>query len=276
MSISKALNLTEDAMTQTPTTAAVAARALLAAHVEGRLMADLPPGSVPMTQVEGYAAQDLLAEHLGEVIGWKAAATTPAGQTGLEISGPLAGRLFAGQRKAAGAPVTLSGNRMCTAEPEIGFVLGSDLAPRSRPRSTEEVLDAVESLQLAWDVPSTRLREPRVAGIGLLLADNAFGHVVVAVRSPCAAWRDLDLAALDVVVTSSEGAVHQGTGAMALGDPRESLTWLVNEVNRYGATVDAGALVITGSLVTPIAVRPGLGLSADLGALGSLSIEFVG
>lgn len=257
------------------TTPELVARALFTAHADGTLMADLLVGSASMTPSDGFAAQELLARQLGQVIGWKVAASTRGGQDALGLTGPLAGRLFAGQRRHLGTPLSLAGNRMCTAEPEIGFVLGSTLAPTSHPRSADEVLGSVESLQLAWDVPSTRLRDPRTAGVGLLLSDNAFGHEVIAVRSQCTGWRHLNLAAHQVVVTSSDGEIHEGSGALALGDPRDSLTWLVNEVNRYGLTVHEGALIITGSLVPPIPVRPDLGLTADFGDLGSVGIQFV-
>lgn len=251
-----------------------AARALLAAYGTHDAIEELPVGSRPLTRRDGYAIQELFQQQLGQVIGWKVAASTRAGQAGLGIDKPLAGRIFAAQRQPVGVPVSLTHNRMRTAEPEIGFVLGRAIRPRSRAWSLEEVVDAVESLELAWDVPSTRLREPRAAGASVLLADNAFAHQVLSKPSPCADWRRLDLARHRVVVTSSEGMTHEGTGALALGDPRCALVWLANEVTANGANLEPGQLVITGSLVAPVAVHAGVRLTADFADLGSLTVDF--
>ena len=68
--------------------------------------------------MQGYQVQAHLPAVSGrQVMGWKIAATSRNGQTHINVSGPLAGRLLSGQVFESGATVPSSGNRMRVAEP---------------------------------------------------------------------------------------------------------------------------------------------------------------
>jgi 2-keto-4-pentenoate hydratase len=58
-----------------------------------------------------------------------------------------------------------------------------------------------------------------------------------------------------------------------LGDPRDALTWLANELRALGIALRAGDLISTGTCMVPLEVRPGDTVHADFGALGSLTLR---
>jgi 2-keto-4-pentenoate hydratase len=233
----------------------------------------------PTTREAGYAAQAALAGLVGaQLAGWKIAATSEAGQKHIGVSGPLAGRIFADRIKPLGAAISLAGNRMCVAEPEMTFQFARDLPPRTAPYTAAEVMDAVADLYIAVEVPNSRFADFVHAGEASLIADNACAHEYVKGAAAPAAWRTLDLAAHAVtaaVVRGDGQAWHRaGSGAAVLGDPRVALTWLVNELRVLGLGTQAGLFVTTGTCMQPLEVTPGDTVEVDFGVLGRLSVDF--
>jgi 2-keto-4-pentenoate hydratase len=245
----------------------------------GSALDALPDGLRPTTRAEGHAIQAALPIVAGRsVVGWKIAATSSAGQAHIGVSGPLAGRMLSGEVDAAGATVSLHGNRMRVVEPEFAFRFGSDLPPRDVPYAVDEVLDAVATLQPVFEVPNSRFADFAHAGEAQLQADDACcGRFVVGV-APALDWRALDLPRFEVRarVLDAAGALRlecSGSGSAVLGDPRIALTWLVNELRGLGVGLHAGELVSTGTCMVPLEVQPGDSVQADFGVLGRIALK---
>src|SRR5262245_52409671 len=139
---------------------------------------ELPEHSRPANRADGYAIQSKLADLSGQsIVGWKIAATSTAGQAHIRVDGPLAGRLLKERVLKNGATISLRGNLMRVAEAEFAFRFGRDLEKRNQPYGMTEVLNAVESLHPAIEVPDSRYEDYTVVGAPQLIADNA-----------CACW----------------------------------------------------------------------------------------
>src|SRR5688572_4986593 len=139
---------------------------------------ELPEHGRPADRAEAYAIQARLADLSGQrVVGWKIAATSRAGQAHIRVDGPLAGRLLKERVLENGALISLSGNLMRVAEAEFAFRFRRDLESRKQSYSPDEVLNAVESLHAAIEVPDSRYVDYTVVGASQLIADNA-----------CACW----------------------------------------------------------------------------------------
>lgn len=259
--------------------------ALESAHIlwqhwqAGTCLVHLPETCRPSNRAQGYACQAALPAASGrEVLGWKIAATSEAGQRHINVSGPLAGRIFSGQVLAPGAVVPAAGNRMRVAEPEMAFVMARTLAPRATPYTTEEVMAAVESLNPSLEIPNSRFEPFTGAGEAQLLADNACAHQFMLGPAAPELWRSLDLSQHPVhaTVTQSDGQhwSRAGSGAAVLGDPRSALTWLVNELSGLGMALQAGQFVTTGTCMPPVELREGDQVLADFGALGQIGLRF--
>lgn len=257
----------------TTTRSESAARALLAAwQTHGRIDA-IPEDCHPRTRAEGYAVQAALLRACGETgFGWKIAATSTAGQQHIGVSGPLAGRLQASRRRASGDTVSLKGNTMRVAEAEFAFRMGSDLHADAsgKPLTVEAVMAAVQAMQLAIEVPNSRLTDFAAAGEAQLIADFACACFVVIGEDVAADWRNIDLSQHGVTVRRGEEVVATGSGANVLGDPRLALTWLANELITQGQFLASGDVVITGTSVVPVPVWPGDVMTADFGDFGAV------
>ena len=245
----------------------------------GTCLVQLPASCRPASRAEGYASQAALPTVAGrEVLGWKIAATSEAGQKHINVSGPLAGRIFSGQVLAPGAVVPVAGNRMRVAEPEMAFVMAHTLAPRSAPYSEAEVMAAVASLHPSLEIPNSRFEPFTGAGEAQLLADNACAHQFMLGPASPEHWRTLDLSrhAVHATVTQRDGQrwSRAGSGAAVLGDPRTALTWLANELSGLDIGLQAGQYVTTGTCMPPLELREGDRVQADFGVLGQIGLSF--
>ncbi len=251
-----------------------AAAILWSAWTEGRRLPALPETCRPRTLDDGYAVQQAIAARLaGPAIGWKIAATSAEGQRHIGVAAPLSSPLFARFLVEPGATIAAQRLHMRVAELEFAFRMGRDLAPGAEAFTVDAVLDAVDALHLAIEVPDSRFDDFASAGAPQLVADCACaGYFVLGPAVPD--WRNLDLAMQPVAIRRADGPAHEGTGANALGDPRIALAWLANHVRERGIVLGAGAVVTTGTCTRPIAVAPGVTVTAEFPGLGSLAVRF--
>ena len=236
---------------------------------------ELPAHCRPATRAEGYAIQAEIAKLSGQnIVGWKIAATSTAGQQHIRVDGPIAGPLLAARAREHGARIALAGNHMKVAEAEFAFRMGSDLPKRAEAYSVEEVLAAVSTLHPAIEVPDSRYADFTRVGAAQLIADVACGCWFVIGPEVRADWRARDLVQHSVSAYRNGVLAGQGSGANVLGDPRAALAWIANELCAYGAGLRAGDVVMTGTCLTPVPVLAGDSFKADFGVLGVLEAEF--
>ncbi len=228
----------------------------------------------PETRADGYAIQ---AEYESRSAlpryGWKIAATSAAGQQHINVDGPIAGRLLAEKIFAPGAEIALTNNRMLVCEPEFAFHFGRDL-PAGGGYSQADVMAAVDTMHLSLEIPDSRFTDFTRVGAPSLIADNACARELIVGPAVEADWRGVDLSTHPVRAAVTGKFSRDGSGAAVLGDPRDALTWLVNEVTGIGVEIKAGELVTTGTCMVPLEVQPGDEVVADYGPFGVISVTF--
>jgi len=140
-------------------------------------------------------------------------------------------------------------------------------APLGGPGITVDVLaaaDAVASLHVAIELVDDRYGGAYSAfGIPAIVADNAF-HSGFVLGDAVRDWKALDLAALRGVRVRTAWLKHAGVGADVLGHPLNSLAWMANCRGRLGKRIDAGAVVLTGSLPVVYWHRPASGSRIEI------------
>lgn len=260
-----------------PTDAQRAASALLCdAWQRGALIDSLPPHLCPTTRAEGYGVQAVLMERTrAPLFGWKIAATSTAGQKHINVDGPLAGRILAENVRAAGTDISLTGNLMRVAEVEFAFRLGRDLPPRAAAYTQDEVMQAVDTLHPAIEIPDSRFADFTKVGAPSLIADDACANLFMLGSGHSEGWREIDLSQYTVQAQVTGKSEHNGIGSNVLGDPRLAMTWIANELSLHGIGLKAGEVVTTGTCLVPIAVAPGDHVVADFGQVGTIEARFV-
>jgi 2-keto-4-pentenoate hydratase len=240
----------------------------------GTKFSGLDDRSRPRDRIEAYAIQAAIEQYSSErLFGWKIAATSEAGQKHINVDGPMAGRILAETVIADGGTVSMAGNEMRVAEPEFAFRMRVDLPPRATPYTVQQVLDAVDTLHPAIEIPDSRFADFVSAGAPQIIADNACAHLFVLGPPASAAWRAMDLVEERPVITM-RGQQFIGHGKNVLGDPRVALAWLANELRRLDVTLKAGQVVTTGTCHPPLPIQSGDFCAVDFGSLGKVSVGF--
>jgi len=234
---------------------------------EGGTMPALPERCRPATIDEGWDIQRALDDLAGPYAGWKIAATSPAGQRHIGADGPLTGRLYERCLVRSGAVLDASRMTMRAAEAEFAFSLAADV---SDPR---RVLDAVDALVPAIEVPDTRFCDFVAVGLPSLVAD-AMCNAFLVLGEPVSDWDAASLPSHAVTMRRDGVEVAAGTGANVLGDPIAALVWLAGELAARGEALRAGDLVTTGACTPPHPIAPGERFVADFGAFGTVGVEF--
>ena len=200
-----------------------AADILQASRKDGRVSDNLPETCRPQSREEGYQIQAVI-EADDPRIGWKIAATSLDGQKHIGVNGPLAGRILSNKTFKPGASVALGHNKMAVAEPEFAFKIGTEIKPNKSYYKVKEVMELVETLHLAIELPDSRFNNFSSVGELSLIADNACADQFVFSKPVDMDWKDIDFSNHKVSISNSKFA-HQGIGSNVLGDPKIALTW---------------------------------------------------
>jgi 2-keto-4-pentenoate hydratase len=240
----------------------------------GTKLAALEAALCPQGRREAYAIQAAIENYsTASLFGWKIAATSEAGQRHINVEGPMAGRILTETVIADGGTASMAGNEMRVVEPEFAFRMARDLPPRGAPWTAQEVLDAVDTLHPAIEMPDSRFADFVSAGAAQIIADNACAHLFVLGAPTSTNWRALDLVEERPVIKLG-GKRYIGHGKNVLGDPRVALTWLANELCELGVTLRKGEVVTTGTCHPPLPIQSGDLFEADFGVIGKVSVKF--
>lgn len=156
------------------------------------------------------------------------------------------------------------------AEAEIAFILKESL---NGPGVTDEdVLNATESIAACFEIVDSRIEDWNITIVDTV-ADNA-SCGVYALGDARVDPKGLDLANLHVKVRKNGEPLSEGYGSAVQGSPLTAVAWLANTLGAYGVTLDAGDVILSGSLVPLEPAKAGDLFEMDLSSVGTLSLRF--
>jgi 2-oxopent-4-enoate/cis-2-oxohex-4-enoate hydratase len=206
------------------------------------------------------------------VIGKKIGATSRAVQDMLGVHQPDFGFLTSAMEVLDGESVQIAGRLIQPrAEAEIALVLRRGLkGPGITPA---DVLDATDSIAACFEIVDSRIENWKI-GIIDTVADNASCGVFV-LGAAHVDPRPLDLAALEVRVYKNGQSLSRGLGSAVQGSPLAAVAWLANTLGAYDVSLDAGEVILSGSLVPLEPALPGDSFRLELDSVGEASVSFV-
>lgn len=225
-------------------------------------------GLEPAYAVQG--ATRALAVAAGErLIGHKIGLTSQPARDAFGADEPAAGHLLASRLLEYGEPLTTAGLFGPKAEVEIAFTLREALPG---PHVTaQDVRDATAAVAPAFEIVDSRWRGgPRT--LPMLVADNTNAAYAVLGRPPATPSASADLSKLTATLSVGSRTVP-GHATAVMDDPAEAVAWLAGHLARDGRRLEAGDIILSGTLCTPTPVTAGDHLTADLGELGSITLD---
>ncbi len=264
----------------TPDQIEAAASALLAAEATGQQIGLLSLAYPGMTMRDAYAVQAaLVARKLAQGrrrIGWKIGLTSRAMQDALGIDTPDSGVLLDDMAFDDGAEVPKGRFIQPRVEAEIAFLMAAPLAGANCTH--KDVIAATGTVAASLEILDTRIlrRDPasgRARIVTDTIADNAAnaGVVLGAARHGVETF---DLRWVGAILTRDGMVEETGLGAGVLNDPVTSVVWLARRLAGYGARIEAGDIVLSGSFIRPVEAPPGARIVADFGPFGTVSVGF--
>ena len=123
-----------------------------------------------------------------------------------------------------------------------------------------------------FEIVDSRIRDWKIRAEDTV-ADNASCGLFVlgdALVDP----RRVDLTTCGMVLEKNGELVATGAGAAALGSPVNCVAWLANTLGRFGIRLEAGEVILSGSLVPLQPIQPGDCMHLAVGGIGTASVRF--
>jgi 2-keto-4-pentenoate hydratase len=223
--------------------------------------------------VRGMQAQlDLRRQRLkggDKPLGWKVGFGAPAMLKLLNITGPLVGFLTLNARVQSGGNVSLAGWSKPVAEPEIAVHIGRDV-PAGVDRATAEAAIAGVSPAIELVDLTAPPEDPEP-----ILGGNIYQrHVVLAGTGPARAGSAADGLTCRVIRRGSEFARTSDPQANT-GEWIDIVRHVADVLAAFDERLRAGEIIITGSVVPPLAIEPGEdALAFEVEPVGRVAVRF--
>jgi 2-keto-4-pentenoate hydratase len=195
-----------------------------------------------------------------ERLGWKIGLNTPAAMEKLGIPDPVIGFLTSATRLEPGSPRPLKDLEQPVIEPEVCVRLRRPVEGRARP---DEALAAIQSLGPAIELVDVGAG---MADVEEAVAGNVFHRGVL--LGP-----HREDAAVDGVEAVVRVNGEERERAPAKVDLAATIGLVADLLDAAGELLEAGDVIICGSLTPQVPVAAGDEVSVDLGVLGQVDLK---
>ena len=227
------------------------------AGTPGTFFAD--PGRPHLSLEDAYRVQGEVAALRGPtepVIGYKVGCTGPGTRAQFGLDGPIRGLLYGTELHACGSELSYRSFANLAIEGELAVRVGGD-------GRIAQVLPVIELHNYVFRGQPPTLQE--------LVANNGINAgVVLADPAAEAPWRGEEPLGGRLTVRVNGACVDEGPMDGVPGGPAGSLRWLARHLADHGLALQPGQLVLTGTPLGLIPVRPGDQVQVTAEHLGSV------
>ena len=202
-------------------------------------------------------------------LGWKVGFGAPAMLQLLNISAPLVGFLTQNARVQSGGSVSFAGWSKPVLEPEIAVHIGRDVPADADGETARAAIAGISPAIEIVDLTAPPQDPERILG------DNIYQrHVVLGGAGPARAGADA--AGLTCRI------IRRGTESARTTDPQANTgEWIgivrhvADVLAAFGERLRAGEIIITGSVVPPLAIEPDEdAIAFEVDPIGGITVRF--
>lgn len=249
---------------------AAAARAIAAAHAGRQRYENLAGPLAPPSIAHAYAAQEALRTiwepMLGPVAGLKIAVTTKVMQELMGIDHPCGGMIYSKRVHTSPHLLKLGDYMHVVAEFELAVRVARRLDKKATPWTREEVRAEIAEVLPAFELIEDRNAVYKETSARTLIADNAWNAGIV-LGKPVKVPVSKELNGMAGRLTMPSG-VREGR----TDDPMGALAWIANLAADRGRPLEAGQIVITGSVIPTLPIAAGETFTFELDGVGSVTM----
>ena len=225
-------------------------------------------------QEVAYAIQNINTQYRIEggatVVGKKIGLTSLSVQSQFGISSPDFGILFDDMEVLNGLSINMSELMQAKVEGEIAFVLSRDLDKANI--TIVDIINAIDYVLPAIEIVGSRIDQWNI-NIADTIADNASASHYVLGHTP-RHLHQVDLTNCTMSMTVNGSIVSEGKGSDCLGSPLNAVLWLAQKMQSLETPLQAGELILSGSLGPMVVINGTDQVRAEFSGLGSVSVSF--
>jgi len=221
-----------------------------------------------------YAIQNINTNHRlvdgARIVGKKIGLTSLKVQEQFGISSPDFGILFDDMEVLNGLTLPISDVMQPKVEGELAFVLGASLDQDNL--TIVDIINAVDYVLPSIEIVGSRIENWNIR-ITDTVADNASASHYVLGHSP-KMLDDIDIVNCKMNMTINGELKSSGSGKDCMGSPLNAVLWLARKMQSVGQPLQAGELILSGSLGPMAAVEAGDVVEAEFAGLGTVAVSF--
>lgn len=221
-----------------------------------------------------YAIQNINTNHKlvdgARIVGKKIGLTSIKVQEQFGISTPDFGILFDDMEVLNGLSVPMSETMQPKVEGELAFVLGGSLD--GDHLTIIDVINSIDYVLPSIEIVGSRIENWNIR-IADTVADNASASHYVLGHTP-KMLDDIDIVNCKMNMTINGELKSSGSGKDCMGSPLNAVLWLARKMQSLGQPLQAGELILSGSLGPMAVVEAGDHVEAVFEGLGTVSVSF--
>jgi len=256
-----------------------AAKTLYNSRVNLKRIRELPKDCIPKTIKEAYDIQDELsnryisADKNTLLIGKKIGCTNKAAQVQLNIKESFFGNIFSNNISKSNCIINSEKYFSPFVEPEFSFVMKNELDISRAPYNPDIIYDSVSAVLPSIELVDSRFEDWTIIGVSNLIADNAV-HAHWIYGNEIKNLNDFNFNDHSVDLFINGQLIDKGNSSNVMGNPINSLTWLINNLALIGKSLPKNSYISTGTCTPAIPIKKGDKIMADFGKLGNVSFTY--
>ena len=256
-----------------------AAETLYNSRVNLKKIRELPKGCIPKSIKEAYDIQDELANRYISadkntlLIGKKIGCTNKAAQVQLNIKESFFGNMFSNNISKSNCIINSEKYFSPFVEPEFSFVMKNELDISKTPYNPQIVYESVSAVLPSIELVDSRFEDWTIIGVSNLIADNAVhAHWIYGNEKKNLNHFNFNNHSVDLFINGK--LIDKGNSSNVMGNPINSLTWLINNLALIGKSLPKNFYISTGTCTPAIPIKKGDNVMADFGKLGNVSFIY--
>lgn len=247
---------------------------LFDAHTQRKSIDKFATHDVSITFEEAYEIQSLLTsrkinENNEEIIGYKMGLTSVETQEQMNADGPFYGTLT--DHNVSGPILDVS--QMFAPkllEMELMFLVDEDISPSA---NLEEIFEKTR-IAPGFEIPDSRFDDwfPAIP-LSEVVADSGVAGRI-AVGSPVEYTSVDALKEITCRLHFNDEMIAEGRGEAVLGNPINSVLWLVKRLSEQGQCLRKGMVISSGTVIMPVLLKKGV-YRAEFDSVGTLELKVI-
>ena len=256
-----------------------AAETLYNSRINLKRIKELPKDCIPASIKEAYDIQDELvkkyisADKNTLLIGKKIGCTNKDAQIQLNIKESFFGNMFSNNISKSNCIINSEEYFSPFVEPEFSFVMKNELDISKAPYDSEIVYESISAVLPSIELVDSRFEDWTIIGVNNLIADNAVhAHWIYGDEIKNLNLFNFNNHSVNLFI--NEKLINKGNSSNVMGNPINSLTWLINNLALTGKSLPKNLYISTGTCTPAIPIEKGDKVMADFGKLGSVSFIY--